>query len=133
MQGVERIVSKGLLLALVVRTEADVAETTFLTEDRLNMQVGLIKYPSGSEIPRHFHHPIHREIVGTSEAIVVRRGRCELDVFDDDKQLVATRRLGPGDLVMLFAGGHGFRVLEDTTLLEIKQGPYPGLEEKERF
>jgi hypothetical protein len=30
-------------------------------------------------------------------------------------------------------GGHGFRMLEDTVLLEVKQGPYGGQAEKSRF
>jgi hypothetical protein len=41
--------------------------------------------------------------------------------------------LETGDIILLVAGGHGFRCLEDTVLLEIKQGPYTGLVEKEAF
>ena len=47
--------------------------------------------------------------------------------------LVATRELLPGDIMLMVGGGHGFRMLEDTVLLEVKQGPYTGLDEKERF
>jgi len=54
-------------------------------------------------------------------------------MYGDDKALVASRELGAGDLVVSLAGGHGFRMLEDTVLLEVKQGPYGGLAEKERF
>ena len=60
-------------------------------------------------------------------------GRCEMDVYDDERHLVSTHELGPGDVILMVAGGHGFRMLEDTTLLEVKQGPYTGLEEKIRF
>ena len=49
-----------------------------------------------------------------------------MDVYSDDQRLVATRELGLGDILIAVRGGHGFRVLEDTVLLEIKQGPYPG-------
>jgi hypothetical protein len=54
-------------------------------------------------------------------------------VYTEGRELVATRDLGPGDLALMVAGGHGFDVREDTVLLEVKQGPYAGLEEKERF
>lgn len=63
----------------------------------------------------------------------MRSGRCIVEIFTGAHDLIASSELRPGALVMLFAGGHGFRVLEDTVLLEIKQGPYPGVAEKERF
>jgi hypothetical protein len=64
---------------------------------------------------------------------VVRKGRCEVDIYNDDRQVIATRELSTGDLIMIVSGGHGFRVLEDMILLEIKQGPYFGLGEKEQL
>jgi hypothetical protein len=46
---------------------------------------------------------------------------------------VATRLLEAGDFVLMVSGGHGFRVVEPTILLEIKLGPYAGPEDKELF
>jgi len=77
--------------------------------------------------------PLERKLVGTAEVLVVREGRCLIDLYDDEKRPVATREIGAGDVVLLVGGGHGFRMLEDTLFLEVKQGPYLGLEEKERF
>jgi uncharacterized protein YjlB len=76
---------------------------------------------------------LERHIVGTPEVLVVRRGRCEADIYNEEQQLVATRELREGDILILVCGGHGFRMLEDTVLLEVKQGPYAGLKEKEHF
>jgi hypothetical protein len=56
-----------------------------------------------------------------------------MDVYDDDQRLVATHELVEGDVMVMVAGGHGFRMLEDTVLLEIKQGPYHPGADKERF
>jgi hypothetical protein len=72
-------------------------------------------------------------VVGTQEVIIVRSGRCEIDLYDSDRRHVATRELDTGDVIIIASGGHGFRMLEDTVLLEVKQGPYTGLDEKERF
>ena len=69
----------------------------------------------------------------TSEVLVIKAGRCVIDIYDDGKQLIASRELRVGDVVLMVGGGHGFRMLEDTVLLEIKQGPYTDLDEKERF
>ena len=130
---VESVTSNGTLLALIVRDGFEPETTTFLTQDHLSFQLGFIRYPSGGEVQRHHHLPISRDVPGTSEAVLVKRGICEVDVYDHGLELIATRRLNQGDLVLLFEGGHGFRVVEDALLMEIKQGPYPGPTEKERF
>jgi hypothetical protein len=133
VQHVETIVSGESLLAYLIRAGYDPSETTFPTPPELDLQVGLIVYPEGGEVARHRHRPIERHLVGTAEVIVVREGRCALDVYDDAGELVATRELASGDVMLMVGGGHGFRMLEPTVLLEVKQGPYTGLEEKERF
>jgi|SRR6478609_907790 len=129
----ERIPAEGRLLALLSCGRDDPPETMFPTPEELNLQVGFVVYRAGGEIARHDHRPIERQLVGTSEVIIVRSGRCEIDLYDHDRSHVATRELRAGDLVLIVGGGHGFRMLEDTVLLEVKQGPYTGLDEKERF
>ncbi len=90
-------------------------------------------YQAGGVIAPHRHVPITRNIDRTCEVIVVRKGRCEVDIYNDDRELVPTRDLSTGDLVIIVSGGHGFRMVEDTILLEVKQGPYQGLDEKEQL
>jgi hypothetical protein len=133
MQLLEEITAGDRTLAFVIRREMDPRRTTFFTPENLNFQAGFIVYPAGAEIARHTHKPIKRTLTGTSEVLVVKQGRCEVDFFTDDKTLVTTRELRTGDVLVLLGGGHGFRLLEDTVFLEIKQGPYTGLDEKERF
>jgi len=93
----------------------------------------LLFYPAGGEIKRHVHVPLERHLVGTSEVIIVRRGCCNIDIYNDERELVSTRELRPGDIMLMVGGGHGFRVHEDTVLLEVKQGPYIGIDEKGVF
>jgi hypothetical protein len=133
MDLVERITAGEETLALVVRAGYRPVETTFVTAPELVQQVGFVVYPAGGEVERHFHRPVERVVVGTPEVLVVRSGECELSVYDDKAELVATRVLSTGDVMIMVSGGHGFRMLEDTVLLEVKQGPYPGVEEKVRF
>jgi quercetin dioxygenase-like cupin family protein len=133
MELVEHVTWKGVPLAYIIRAELSPAKTTFLTPPEFKQQVGLVVYPAGGVIPRHVHRPLERHLVGTSEVLVIKKGRCEIDVYNDERQLVATRELRTGDVMLMVGGGHGFRMLEDTILLEVKQGPYTGLDEKERF
>ncbi len=130
---IERIACDGQILCYIVRASCSPRETTFITPPEVNLQVGYIVYSAQREIPRHRHRPIDRTIVGTSEVLVVRQGRCEIDVYGNDHRRVATRELEEGDVVVMLGGGHGFRMSEDTVLLEVKQGPYTGIDEKERF
>jgi len=58
------------------------------------------------------------------EAVLVRQGLCDVDIYDDAQVRFATRTLEAGDLVLLVSGGHGFRMRDDTVLLEVKEGPY---------
>ncbi len=125
---------EGRVLAYVVRREAALERTTFLTPADCPLQVGYVVYGAGQEIARHLHRPVERHIVGTAEVLVVERGRCEVDVYAEDRRLVGTRELRAGDVLIAVAGGHGFRLLEDTVLLEVKQGPFVGdAASKERF
>jgi len=131
---IETILSDGVVLAYIACGGGPRDQTRFLTPSDCNLQVGHVVYPAGGEIARHMHLPIERHLVGTAEVLIVERGRCELDVYADDRRLVATRELRTGDVLIAVNGGHGFRLLEDTVLLEIKQGPYPGgASDKERF
>jgi quercetin dioxygenase-like cupin family protein len=133
MSQIEVITARDKVLALIVRGDTQYDRTTFVTPDDFNLQVGFVVYPAGGTIAPHLHLPLPRQITGTSEVLVVRSGRCVVDLFDDDRRAVTTRELAAGDVIVLMAGGHGFRMLEDTVLLEVKQGPYTGLQEKERF
>jgi len=82
---------------------------------------------------RHVHRTIERHLIGTSEVLILRKGRCIMDIYNDQKELVASRELKVGDIMLMVGGGHGFRMLEETVFLEVKQGPYTGIDEKERF
>lgn len=133
MEHVEQICWNGQALAYVIRAELEPDKTTFLTPSDFKQQVGFVVYPKDGVISRHVHRALERHLVGTSEVLVVRRGRCEIDVYSAERELVATRELKTGDIMLMVGGGHGFRMLEDTVFLEVKQGPYLDREEKERF
>jgi hypothetical protein len=130
---VEEITHDGECLAYVIRAAYAPGQTTFVTPDERVQQIGFIVYPAGGRVQAHTHRPIERHIVGTGEVILVRSGRCHVDIFTDERGLVASRELAAGDVVAMVSGGHGFRIVEPTVLLEVKQGPYEEADEKDRF
>lgn len=133
MSAVEIIAWQDKPLAYVIRNELLPDKTTFVTPSEFKQQVGFVVYQSGGEVARHLHRPLERHLIGTSEVLILRKGRCIMDVYNNDKALVASRELHEGDIMLMVDGGHGFRMLEDTVFLEVKQGPYTGIDEKERF
>jgi hypothetical protein len=130
--GVEAIEHAGQTLAFLIRRDIAPAKTTFVTDGDATLQLGFIVYPAGAAIARHVHREVERRVVGSPECIVVRSGRCEIDIYGDDLDHVAIRELAAGDVVLLLRGGHGFRLLEDTVLLEVRQGPFRP-DDKQRF
>ena len=123
----------NILTTIIIRRNYQPAETTFITDPNLAQQVGFVVYPAGGVIKRHIHKNVDRKNISSSEALIVREGRLEIDIFDQNKVLLATRELQAGDFVLMVSGGHGFRILDPTILLEVKLGPYAGASDKELF
>jgi mannose-6-phosphate isomerase-like protein (cupin superfamily) len=130
---IEIITADGKTLCYVIRASTQPKQTTFITPPESKQQVGFIVYPKGGTIARHIHRPLERHIIGMSEVLVVRSGHCQIEVYDEHESLVTMRDLYQNDVVIMVGGGHGFQVKEDTVLLEIKQGPYLGANDKRLF
>jgi len=133
MKEIEFIEKSGKTIAIIIKATYSPDKTTFISPGMHEQQVGFVVYPTQGFIRAHKHIPLERHIKNTMETLVVRKGRVEAMLYDDDQELIAERILESGDILVLVSGGHGFRILEDTVLLEIKQGPYTGLTEKEHF
>lgn len=128
------VISDGTTpLAYIVRADWRPQATEFLTPDDFPQQMGMIVYGAGEQIVPHVHIPVERRITGTTECIVVREGACEIDLYNADREFITSRSLPVGTIVLLLSGGHGFRMTQDTVLFEVKQGPYVGGRDKERF
>ena len=120
-------------LALIVRSSFNPAGITFLTEDHFGQQVAYMNRPRGEIIQAHIHEPISRQLVGTQEVLYIRKGRIRVDFYESDRTYVSSSILEAGDLMLLNTGGHGFEVLEDIDMIEIKQGPFAEGRDKTRF
>lgn len=123
----------NVLTSIIIRNNFRPDATTFITKPDMAQQVGFVVYPAGGIIKRHIHKNVDRQNTSSSEALIVREGKLEIDIYDQQRTLLATRLLEPGDFVLMVSGGHGFRVLEAAVLLEIKLGPYAGPSDKELF
>ena len=92
-----------------------------------------VNYTSSKVIDPHIHNPIKREVIYTKEVLIIRKGKLRVNLYDDLRKYLESRILEEGDIILLASGGHGFEVLEDVEMFEIKQGPYSGENDKTKF
>jgi hypothetical protein len=79
------------------------------------------------------HNPVSRNVHYTQEVLFIKRGKLRVDFYDDSQKYLESRILEEGDVILLATGGHGFEVLEEIEMIEVKQGPYAGDQDKTRF
>ena len=130
---IEYIPSAKAPLAIIVRAHQFQAGVNFLTPGEYSQQLATMSHPAGTRIDPHTHRRVSREILYTQEILVIQKGRLRVDFYDQQKNYLESRIVQAGDIVQLISGGHGFQVLDDLNMLEIKQGPYVGDADKERF
>ena len=127
--GIETVADKqGMVLCHIIRADHSPAATTFYTPSTYSQQLGIIKYPAGGVIKAHYHNKVPREVLITQEVLVIRKGHVRVNLYDRALQPLGSVELHTGDTILLAAGGHGIDILSDTEMLEVKQGPYGGVQ-----
>ncbi len=123
----------GELLAFVIRRNFRGEKYNFLTDNSSGMQVGVSNYSKGDEVKAHSHVEKEKMVRHAQECIVVQEGKMALFLFDRKQNFIAQTVLEAGDVTFQAAGGHAFKVLENTKIIEIKQGPFFGPQDKTTF
>ena len=121
------------LFAIIVSRDFNKSGIHFFTPDDLSQQLAYMRHPAGKVIDPHIHNPVHRNVQYTQEVLFIKRGRLRVDFYDNDQTYLESRVLQGGDVILLATGGHGFEVLEEIEMIEVKQGPYAGDDDKTRF
>ena len=130
---IERFCADDSLLALVVRADFKADGIAFFTEQDSSQQLGYMNREAGYEVQPHFHKSLRKEVHATQEVLFIRTGSCQLDLYGNSKSVRVSTILRQGDVVLLADGGHGLVMLEQTEIIEVKQGPYAGDDDKVRF
>jgi mannose-6-phosphate isomerase-like protein (cupin superfamily) len=130
---IERIYCEGTELALIIRRNFHAEGIEFFTPGTYSQQIGYMNRPAGYVIAPHVHRPVVREVQFTKEVLFVKSGRVRVDFYSDQQAYLRSTVLEAGDVILLAFGGHGFEMLEPTEMIEVKQGPYAGDQDKVRF
>jgi len=129
-----QIISKqGITFAFIVRATFNKKGVHFFTPSDFSQQLAYMHHPQGKLIEPHVHNLVRREVHYTQEVLFIRKGKLRVDFFDEEQKYLESHILNTGDVILLAAGGHGFEVLEETEMIEVKQGPYVGENDKTRF
>ena len=130
---IEYIKNNENLLAIIVRNDYKQEGLKFFTSETNTQQIGCVGHPKGTVCQAHIHNKIKREVYYTSETLIIKEGKVRADIYDNEKNYLESKILEKGDVILFTDGGHGFTFLEDTQMVEIKQGPYLSVNDKVRF
>lgn len=130
---VETIVDGLEPIALIIRSGFDEPGLHFLTPPNFSQQVAVMRHPKGKYIEPHVHNLVTRQVMFTQEVLWIRKGRVKVTLYNSYRKPVGSSILESGDLILLCGGGHAFEMLEETAMVEVKQGPYAGENDKTRF
>jgi len=133
MKNVEKVRKNKKLIAIIVRAGFHKKGIEFFTPDDFSQQLAYMQRPKGYKITPHIHKPVPRQVLYTRETLFIKSGKVKIDFYTEEKKYIKSVVVEKGDVVLIVSGGHGFTMLEASEIIEVKQGPYPGEEDKERF
>lgn len=129
----EQINHNDKVLAIIIHANYYKDGISFFTPDSFSQQLGYMNRPEGYLIPPHVHNVVERKVELTQEVLYVKSGKVRVDFYDDYKKYLESRIISTGDVILLAHGGHGFKMLEQSEMIEVKQGPFCGEMDKVRF
>lgn len=124
------IKDKKNVLAIIVKKNYKKKGITFFTPGSYSQQLGYMNRPKNYIIKAHIHKNIKREVKNTREVLFVKKGRVKVDFFNNKKKYICSKIISTGDILLLADGGHGFKMLKNSEIFEVKQGPYSGTKDK---
>jgi mannose-6-phosphate isomerase-like protein (cupin superfamily) len=120
-------------IALIIRSEFDEQGIHFFTPANFSQQVAAMQHPQGHKIVAHVHNLLVRQVLYTQEVLIIKRGKVKVNLYSSMQEFIDEKILKTGDVILLCGGGHSIEMLEETSMIEVKQGPYAGENDKTRF
>lgn len=116
---------KKRILGIIIRNSFFKKGAHFFTTRNSAFQVGMLIYPKKYKIKPHRHRDLKvvRE-EPTQEVLYVKKGKVEVRFYAKGVQLYCKKIIKTGDLLILLSGAHGFKFLQKSHLIEVKEGPY---------
>ena len=130
------IIKDGKILARHI-TQEDIKPglLSFTNDNEFLQVVTWGHYEKGKYLQDHWHNEFERTALRTYEVVYVVKGAIEARLFDFNLVPVETLVVSQGEMLILLESAHGYTILEeDTTVIEIKNGPFMGVDkDKTKF
>ena len=131
---IEKILYKKKLFALIVKGNfRKKSGINFFTPNNSTQQFGYLKHKKGHIVQPHQHNKRLTKILNTTEVILLLKGTLRVDFYNNKKKYLFSKIINEKDIIMLVHGGHGFKVLKNVEMIEVKQGPYSLAKDKIKF
>jgi len=131
---IEKVLHKKKLFALIVRKQFKKKKgINFFTDNSATQQFGYMKHQKNYLIKPHLHNKRESKIFSTSEVIILLKGVLRVDFYDNKEKYLFSKKVYANDIIMLVNGAHGFKVIKDIEIIEVKQGPYSLIKDKKKF
>tara|TARA_B110000008_G_C16544604_1_gene393771 strand:- start:63 stop:482 length:420 start_codon:yes stop_codon:yes gene_type:complete len=130
---IEKVEKNKKIYAIIIRANYSKEGIEFFTPNEFSQQLAYMKRPKGYVIQPHIHKKIKKEIKFTQEVLFIRSGKVKVDFFNEKKKFIRSKILKEGDIILLSKGGHGFKIIKECEIIEVKQGPYDPKSDKIRF
>ena len=131
---IEKVLHKNKLFALIVRRQfRKKSGINFFTPTDATQQFGFMKHKKNHFIKPHKHNKRMTRILRSTEVILLLRGTLRADFYNNNNKYLLSKIINERDIIMLIHGGHGFKVLKNVEMIEVKQGPYYLASDKVRF
>jgi hypothetical protein len=131
---IENIIHGKKQYALIVRSRFRQKEgINFFTDKHATQQFGYMKHKKNHIILPHHHNKRTTKIMMTTEVLIILKGTLRVDFYTLKKKYLFSKEIYENDIIMLVNGGHGFKVLKNVEMIEVKQGPYTLSSDKVKF
>ena len=130
---IENIKFENNTYAIIIRRDFNEKGIHFFTDNSYSQQLGYMNRDKGYKIQPHRHNIVKRDVYLTQEVLFIKSGKVKVNFYNDNEVFLDSRVLDQGDIILLASGGHGFEMIENSEIIEVKQGPYCGDNDKIKF
>lgn len=118
----EKIIHNNVLVA--VRIKKFESGITPISDSGEPLQILIHSREKGSHTKAHIHKATKRITQSLQECLVILKGKIKVDFYTPDKKIFKSIEASKGEVIVFVSGGHAVHVLENSEIVEVKNGPF---------
>lgn len=115
-------------IATIVKPNEANPGLSFVTSDDKFLQLGIWNYQKGHNLPAHYHNQFKRSGYRTNEFVFVLKGAIECILYTEEGDFIESVIISESQGILMFELSHEYKIIEDSIILESKNGPFMGVE-----